>query len=75
MVNAPARVGTAAFSCKTRTVRAGMRHSIAVELLGNILLTVTESFSEYYAFRAEKIGKTCGSMCFLWNISLLLSSP
>ena len=44
MVNMPARVGTAAYSCKTRAVRAEMRLSIAVEHPGDLLLTVTESF-------------------------------
>ena len=44
MVNTPARVGTAAFSCKTRAVRVGMRLSIAVEHPGDLLLTVMESF-------------------------------
>ena len=44
MVNTPVRVGMAAYSCKTRAVRAGMRLSIAVEHAGDLLLTVTESF-------------------------------
>ena len=44
MVNAAACVGTAAYSCKTRVVRVGMRLSIAVEHPGDLLLTVTESF-------------------------------
>ena len=48
MVNTPASVGTAAYSCKSRAVRAGMRLSIAVEHPGNLLLTVMESFAEYY---------------------------
>ena len=43
----PARVGTAVYSCKTRTVRAGIRLSIAVKHPGDLLLTVTDSFSEY----------------------------
>ena len=50
MVNMPALVGTAAYSCKARPVRADMRAdmrlSIAVEHPGNLLLTVTE-FLEY----------------------------
>ena len=41
-------VGTAAYSCKTRAVRAGMRLTIAEEHLGDLVLTVTESFSKYY---------------------------
>ena len=44
MVNTSACVGTAAYVCKTRAVRAGMRLSIAVEHPGDLLLTVTESF-------------------------------
>ena len=75
MVNAPARVGTAAYSCKARDVRARMRLSIAVKHPGDPLLTVSESFFRILRFRGEKNGKTCGSMCFLWNISPLLSFP
>ena len=41
MVNTPARVGTAAYSCKTRAVRAGIRLCIAVEHPGDLLLTIT----------------------------------
>ena len=55
MVNTPARVGTAAYTYKTRAVRAGMRHSIAVEHSGDLLLTVTEGFSEYYASGLRKM--------------------
>ena len=76
MVNTSARVGMAAYSCKTRAVRVGMRLSIAVEHPGDLLLTVTESFSEYYVSGLRKMErKNCGSICFLGNISLLLSSP
>ena len=45
MVNTSACVGTAAYSCKTRALRVGMRLSIAVEHPGDLLLTVTEFFS------------------------------
>ena len=75
----PTRVGTAAYSCKTRAVRAEMRRTIytAVEHPGD--LTVYRN-GEFFSlrilrFRAEKNLKTCGSMCFHWNISPLLSSP
>ena len=71
----PRRVGTAVYSSKTLAVRAGMRFSIAVEHPGDLLLTVTEFFFQILHFRAEKNGKICGSMCFFWNISPLLSSP
>ena len=57
MVNKPAHVDTAAYSCKTQAVRAGMRLSIAVEHPGHLLLTVTESFSEYYVSGLRKIEK------------------
>ena len=57
MVNTSTRVVTAAYSCKTRAVRAGMRLSIAVEHPGDLLLTVTESFSEYYVSGLRKMGK------------------
>ena len=54
MVNTPARVGTAAYSCKTCAVQAGMRLSIAVKHPGDLLLSVTESFSEYYVSELRK---------------------
>ena len=54
MVNTSTHVGTAAYSCKTLAVRAGMRLSIAVD--GDLLLTVTEFF-RILRFRAEKNGK------------------
>ena len=54
MVNTPARVGMAAYSCKTLAVRARMRLSIAVEYPGELLLTVMESFSEYYVSGLRK---------------------
>ena len=57
MVNTSARVGTAVYSCKTRAVRAGMRLSIVVEHPGDLLLTVTESFSEYYTSGLRKMEK------------------
>ena len=73
MVNTPAHVGTAAYSRKTLSVRAGMRLSVAVEHPGDLLLTVTEFFPEYYVSGLRKM-ENCGSMCCLWNISPLLSS-
>ena len=54
MVNTPARVGAAAYSCKTRAVGAAMRLSIAVEHPDDILLTVTLRFSEYYVSGLRK---------------------
>ena len=54
MVNTSTRVGTAAYSCKTRAVRAGMRLSIAVKHPGDLLLTVTENIFLILRFRAEK---------------------
>ena len=57
MVNIPARVGTAAYGCKTRAVRTGMRLSIAIEHPGDLLLTVTDSFSEYYVSALRKMEK------------------
>ena len=55
-----ALVGTAAYSCKARPVRADMRAdmrlSIAVEHPGNLLLTVTE-FLEYYVSGLRKMEK------------------
>ena len=57
MVNTSAHAGAAAYSCKTRAVRTGMRFSIAVEHLGDLLLIVTDSFSEYYLSGLRKVGK------------------
>ena len=57
MVNTSACVGTAVYICKTRAVRAGMRLSITVEHPGDLLLTVTESFSEYYVSGLRKLEK------------------
>ena len=54
MVNTSACAGKAAYSCKTRAVRAGMRLSIAVEHSGYLLLTVTDSFPEYYVLGLRK---------------------
>ena len=48
-------VGTAAYSCKTWAVRVGMRLSMAEEPPGDLLLTVTESFSEYYDSGLRKL--------------------
>ena len=44
VVNMPASVGIAAYSCKTLAVRAEIRLSIAVEHPGDLLLTIMESF-------------------------------
>ena len=74
MVNTPVRVGTATYSCKTRAVRAGMRHSIAVEHPGDLLLTVTESFSEYYVSVLRKIEKLVVP-CAFSGISLRCCLP
>ena len=57
-MNTSACIGTAAYSCKTRSVRVGMRLFIAVEHPGDLLLTVTESFSEYYVSWPRNIAKT-----------------
>ena len=57
MVNTSTPVGTAAYSFKTPAVRAGMRLSIAVKHPGDLLLTVTESFSEYYVSGLRKMEK------------------
>ena len=57
MVNTPAHVGTAAYSCKTRAVRVGIRLSMAVEHPGDLLLTVTERFSKYYISGLRKMEK------------------
>ena len=74
MVNTSARVGTAAYSCKTRAVRAGMRLSIAVEHPGDLLLTVTESFSEYYVSGLRKMEKLVVP-CAFSGISLRCCLP
>ena len=70
MVNTTTHVGTTAYSCKTRAVRAGMRLSIAVEHPGDLLLT---EFFRILRFMAEKNGNICG-LCAFSGISLL-SSP
>ena len=57
MVNTSALVGTAAYRCKTRAVRAEMSLSIAVEHPGDLLLAVTDSFSEYYTSGLRKMEK------------------
>ena len=74
MVNTSTHVGTAAYSCKTRTVRAGMRLSIAVEHPGNLLLTVTESFSENYVSGLRKMEKLVVP-CAFSGISLRCCLP
>ena len=67
VVNTPASVSTAAYSCKTRAVRAVMRLFIAIEHPGDLLLTVTVSFSKYYVSGLRKMEN-------VW-FSPLLSSP
>ena len=47
VVNTSARVGTAVYSCKTRTVRAEMKLSIAVEHPADLLRPTNGEFSEY----------------------------
>ena len=74
MVNTPVHVGTAAYSCKTRAVRSGMRLSIAVEHPGDLLLTVTESFSEYYVSGLRKMEKLV-IPCAFSGISLRCCLP
>ena len=51
-----------------------MRFSIAVEHPGEWRPTVYRNGEVFRILRFRK-WKTCGSMCFLWNISSLLSSP
>ena len=68
------RVGTAAYSCKTWGVRAGMRLSIAVEHPGDLLLTVTESFPEYYVSGLRKMEKLVVP-CTFSGISLRCCLP
>ena len=75
MVNTSARVSTATYSCKSRAVRAGMRLSIAVEHPGDLLLTVTESFSEYYVSGLRKMEKLDVISCALSGISLCCCLP
>ena len=74
MVNTSLRVGMAAYSCKTRAVRAEMRLSIAVEHPGDLLLTVTESFPEYYISALRKMDKLVVP-CALSGISLHCCLP
>ena len=74
MVNTSAHVGTAAYSCKTRAVRAGIRLSIAVKYPGDLLLTVTESFSEYYVSGLRKLDKLVVP-CAFSGISLRCCLP
>ena len=57
MVNASARVDTAVYSCKTLAVSARMRLSIAEKHPGDLLLTVMDSFSEYYVSGLRKLEK------------------
>ena len=70
----PSRVRTAAYSCKIQAVRVGMRPSIAVEHPGDVLLTITESFSEYYVSRLKKKGKLVVP-CAFSGISLRCCLP
>ena len=70
MVNTP--VGMAVYSCKTRAVR--MRLSVAVEHPGDLLLTVTESFSEYYVSGLRKMEKLVVP-CAFTGISLRCCLP
>ena len=74
VVNKSTRVGTAAYSCKTRAARAGMRLSIAVEHPGDQLLTITESFSEYYVSGLRKMEKLVVP-CAFSGISLSCCLP
>ena len=74
MVNTSTPVGTAAYSCKTPAVRAGMRLSIAVKHPGDLLLTVTESFSEYYVSGLRKMEKLVVP-CAFSGISLRCCLP
>ena len=69
-----AHVGTAAYSYITRAVRAGMKLSISVEHPGDLLLTVTESFSEYYVSWLRKLEK-CVVPCAFSGISLRCCLP
>ena len=74
MVNTPARVGTAAYSCKTRAVQAGMRLSIAVEHPGNLLLSVMESFPQILRSGQRKMEKLV-VLCASSGISLRCCLP
>ena len=74
MVNTSVCVGMAAYSCKTRAVRAAMRLSIAVEHPGDLLLTATESFSEYYISGLRKMEKLVVP-CAFSGISLRCCLP
>ena len=74
MVNTLMRVGTAAYSCKTRAVRTGMRLSIAVEHPSNLLPTVMESFSQYYISGLRKMEKLVVP-CAFSGISLRCCLP
>ena len=74
MVSTSARVGTGVYRCKTQAVRAGMRLSIAVEHPGNLLHTVTESFSEYYVSGLRKMEKPVVP-CAFSGISLRCCLP
>ena len=70
MINTLACVGTPAYSCKTRAVRVGMRLSIAIEHHGHLLLTVTESFPEYYVSGLRKIKNLWFHLLFLEYLSV-----
>ena len=64
----------AAYSCKTLAVRVEMRLPIAVEHPGDLLLTITESFSEYYVSWLRKLEKLVVS-CAFSGISLRCCLP
>ena len=64
----------AAYICKTQAVRAGMRLPIAVEHPGDLLLTITESFSEYYVSWLRKLEKLVVP-CAFSGISLRCCLP
>ena len=67
-------VGRAAYICRTRAVREGMRLSIVVEHPGDLLLTITESFSEYYVSGLRKL-ETLVVPCAFSGISLRCCLP
>ena len=67
-------VDTAAYSCKTRAVRARMRLSIAVEHPGYLLLTITECFSEYYVSGLREM-EILVVPCTFFGISLRCCLP
>ena len=74
VVNASARLDTAVYSCKTLAVRARMRLSITEKHPGDLLLTVMESFSEYYVSGLRKLEKLVVP-CSFSRISLRCCLP